>query len=398
MDSAHFGNLLTTENLNGISALSLGDKAAKEKILVVSATEFLGNARLAQFIDMKKSAGYDVELVNIADAGTDATALRNFIRTRYLASTAQVALSYLILVGDVEQVPSWYSGREFTDNYFAAVDKADYSADEMYPDIAVGRLTAKNNQELDVILGKLLRYQQAQFTETDWIKKIAFLATNDRYQVAEGTHNYVIDNYSKSRGYTGIFPTATEQGGDKLYAITHRANESDVVKSMNDGRVIISYSGHGAETFWDAPRVTMDDVRQLPASSALPYVMSHACVSGSYGMSDGDSFGEVWLKEANGAIGFFGTSNSSYWDEDDILEKRFFDGLYKMNVKTVGMLNQFGLAGVRQDFGDGESAPYYYRIYNLLGDPTLQLFKENQRPIVSLHISLQASSSGCKNS
>ncbi len=50
------------------------------------------------------------------------------------------------------------------------------------------------------------------FNETSgdepWVKKAEFLASDDswNYDVAEGTHNYCIDNYTLPRGYTGIFP------------------------------------------------------------------------------------------------------------------------------------------------------------------------------------------------
>lgn len=374
--SIHTGtsvDLATSKALN-VSMLSATESpAVREKMIVVVADALKDNAKLLQYLQAKQSDLFEVETVALSQIGTTDVALRSFLRSKY--STPGAALTYVMLVGDVELVPTHDADAEVTDNYFASLDKPVYEDDIMYPEVSVGRLTVSNNAELDVVMNKYLKYQGARFPNTEWIKKIAFLATNDRYTVAEGTHNYVINSYTQPLNYSGIFPHSPEVGGDKLYAITNKAVEADVVKSMNQGRVLISYSGHGATTYWDAPRVSGDDVKRMPATDAFPYVMSHACVSGSYGMSGVDSFGEVWLKSPNAAIGFFGTSNSSYWDEDDILERVFFDGMYKEQIKSVGQLNQFGLAGVRQAFAGKDSAPYYYSIYNLLGDPTVQLFK-----------------------
>jgi len=351
-----------------LSYSSLGNPG--DSMIVIVADRFMDHVKLQQYLGMKASSGLRIEKVAVSQAGQTDVALREYLRTKYLSSP----FTFVMFVGDVELVPTHDAGAEFTDNYFAALDKPTYAEDKTYPDVSVGRLAVKDANELDTVMNKHLKYQGARFPNTDWIKKIAFLATDDRYTVAEGTHNYVINSYTSPQSYSGNFPTETEVGGDKLYAITHRARQNHVQRSMNEGRAIISYSGHGATTYWDAPRVTREDVYALPPTDAFPYVMSHACISGSYGMN-GDSFGEMWLKAPNGGIGFWGTSNNSYWDEDDILEKVFFDGMFRDQIASVGQLNQFALAGVRQAFGSSTMVPYYYSIYNLLGDPSIEIFK-----------------------
>src|SRR5690606_27381543 len=108
------------------------------------------------------------------------------------------------------------------------------------------------------------------------------LATNDRYTVAEGSHNYVIDTYTKNQGYVGVFPNANELGGDKLYAITHRVSNQRANEVIAMGRTIINYSGHGATTYWDSPGVTQADVRALNHENATAFVVSNACITGQF--------------------------------------------------------------------------------------------------------------------
>jgi hypothetical protein len=147
------------------------------------------------------------------------------------------------------------------------------------------------------------------------------------------------------------------------------------MNAVKEGRSFVTYSGHGATTYWDAPRMTQADVLSLSPNIGFPYVQSFACISGSYGMTSGDSFGETWLKAPGGAVGFWGTSNNSYWDEDDVLEKVFFDGMFRDGIESVGLQNINALAGVRQAFAGSDMVPYYHRIYNLLGDPSLEILK-----------------------
>ena len=176
-------------------------------------------------------------------------------------------------------------------------------------------------------------------------------------------------------GYTGIFPVAAQVGGDKLYAVTNKATTADVQASMNDGRAIVAYSGHGDYTFWVGPHFDGDNIRQITQTEALPYVLSHACIAGSFGYSQ-DSFGEIWLKEPRGAIAFWGTTNSSYWDEDDVLERAFFEGLFKKGLRRLSATNLYALQGLRTFYNNAGNTQYYYEIYNLLGDPSVALLMD----------------------
>src|SRR5690606_23418005 len=124
------------------------------------------------------------------------------------------------------------------------------------PDIGVGRVSVQTEEQLATVLAKYTRYVEGAFTDNAWLNGVSFLATNDRYTVAEGSHNYVIDTYTKNQGYVGVFPNANELGGDKLYAITHRVSNQRANEVIAMGRTIINYSGHGATTYWDSPGVT----------------------------------------------------------------------------------------------------------------------------------------------
>jgi len=96
-------------------------------------------------------------------------------------------------------------------------------------------------------------------------------------------------------------------------------------------------------------------------------------VTGSYHLTE--CFGETWLRTDNGASTFYGSSVNSYWDEDDILERRlikamFEDGLTRVtpmfDMGKIYLVNHYG-GGVTQ----GSTLLRYLEMYNLMGDPSM---------------------------
>ena len=141
-----------------------------------------------------------------------------------------------------------------------------------------------------------------------WVKKAEFLASDDSgyYQVAEGSHNFVINSFTLPRGYTGIFPQNPQPGGDKIYAITYGGTGAHAVASMNDDRAFLIYSGHGATTYWDAPRVTQSDVRNM-TGVAIPYGLHMLCITADFNV--GEAFSDTCVIEpVNGSLTFFSAS------------------------------------------------------------------------------------------
>jgi hypothetical protein len=199
--------------------------------------------------------------------------------------------------------------------------------------------------------------------------------------MAEASHNYVIDSYTLLRGYTGIFPNNSQPGGDKIYAITYGGTGAHAVASMNDNRSFIVYSGHGASTFWDAPRVNQTDIRNM-TGAAISYVASHACVIADFNTAE--SFGDTWVIEpVNGGLTFFGASDNSYWYEDDTLERTVFDTLFAdpelIDVPSVGSMTHAGLLEVDSQYSRGD---YYWEEYHIFGDPSLVIIMGPKYPIL----------------
>ena len=355
------------------------DVTTQEIFAFVVGEKFARSSALARYAALKESLGYHVEYVEVGPRDTPET-IRARLQTLY-AGHHGARLTQVLLVGDASDVPGKIADHisGVTDHYYRAIDTNDYDSDINGPDVGVGRWSVSSEEQLVTVIDKLTRYHTGAFLQQDWLNDIAWIATDDRYEVAEGTHNYVINTYTQPRGYQGVYPSSPQHGGDQLYAITHRVSDHKVHEVLGLGRTIVNYSGHGSTTSWAGPNVSRADVRRLADPNALPFVISNACITGDYRVSE--AFAETWLRHRAGAIAFWGSMDSSYWDEDDILERRLFDGVFRDGRSQFGEITSFALSEHWRHYQGGGRAKYYWETYVLFGDPSLNLRTTRARAI-----------------
>jgi hypothetical protein len=347
--------------------------------LIITADGY--SAALDPFIQLKESHGFEVTRTKTSEipGGPTAANIKAYIKLAY--ESWPVPPSYILLVGDTDTIPTWTGPRidTSTDLYYATMD----GESDWHPDLGRGRFPVRSVDQTTYMVDKYLFYAGLTGQEA-WLKTASFPATCDNYQVAEGTHNYVIDNYTAPGGWTGTFPNNPTAGGDKLYCITYGATHQDLLNQFNQGRWAIIYSGHGGYDGWEMG-YSPTDIQNMPANSMYPFVASHACLTGDFGQLE--VFGETWvLQQDKGAMVYWGSSTYSYWDEDDSLERAMFDSLFEENSphSDVWTMTDAGLAGVEHDYPS--SARYYWETYNILGDPSVHLFMEPEQPFFTLDI------------
>ena len=359
----------------------IADQNVTPTIAMVIGAQFAESPKLNELIQLKESQGFRVQRIVVGQNSVN-TDVDIRAALQKLLKISSVNLRYAILIGDIEDVPSHESKtiHGVTDHFYRAIDTDDYEADVNGPDIGVGRISVQSEAQLAVVVDKIARYSQGKFNQDKWLNHPSFVTTHDRYAVAEGTHNTVIEKYFAPKGYDRSFPNANEKGGDKLYPITNKASASDIVSNMRSGRIIINYSGHGSNGGWED--VTTNDVKTFSDPDSLPYVIGNACITADFRVSS--VFGETWLRQPNGAIVYWGSMDSSYWDEDDYLEKGLYEGMFVKGIRSFDLMHQYALAAVWKQYGGAEKSKYYWETYVTLGDPSLEF-----RPGRALEVTLE---------
>jgi hypothetical protein len=333
--------------------------ASSKRLLIVASDPFVTS--LAGFAAHKRNMGWEVDIVGTSEAGSGGEAIRGHIRARYLRE--DLCPSHLLLVGDSDTIPAWPGQGAYTpdtDLYYACMD----GADDWLPDMAYGRFPARSPTQLSNMVGRVIHYETQVSNALPFVSRAAFAASSDNHSVTEGTHNAVISRHMVPRSYSS----------DSLYSYTHGATKAQVVAALNAGRGLMTYSGHAYAHMWRDPAMEVADVHSLTNAFLCPLVLSFACDSGSFATLD-ESFAEAWMRAgANaGAVAVFASSEDSYWEEDDILEKGLFASMFEEGERRLGNAVLRAKQRYLAHYGPGSETLQYFEQYNLLGDPTLLL-------------------------
>ena len=310
---------------------------------------------LAYLVDWKTQKGFHVTVAQVPGIGSTKEAIKSYIEDAY--DNWDIPPTYVLFVGDTEYIPTW-TGSESgtaTDLYYVIMDT-------IFADIFRGRLPAKSPSEADAMVEKILYYENPTSDDLDWMGSACFIASSDAGQTAEYTHRDVILNYLLPNGME--VDTIWERLG---------GSTSDITTSVNAGKTIVCYSGHGSTTSWGCVPFNQTNVRNLVNADEYPFVLSHACLTGRFDYSE--CFGETWAKQLNKAgIAFWGASSYSYWDEDDILEKRMFRAAFAETCYSIGDMTDKALYLLYQHYNGTGLSRYYLDVYNVMGDPSVDLW------------------------
>ncbi|MBN2364000.1 hypothetical protein JXL83_07700, partial [candidate division WOR-3 bacterium] len=308
---------------------------------------------LTDFIAWKERKGYDVTVALKSQTGSTNALIKAYIQNAY--DNWPVPPAYVLLIGDNE-MPAYTgsSSGEITDHPYGQLQGGD-----IFHDVWLGRFSVTNAAQLTNIINKTLNYEQPSlWTQgTEWCKKAVFMASSDNHSITEGTHRYVIQNFLGPAGFAC----------DTLWNYSG-ATTAQVSAAFNDGRSWGVYSGHGGTTSWaDGPSFSQANVNALTNVSEYPIVMSYACNTGMWSVAE--CFAETWIRAGNKAgVSFWASAPSSYWTEDDTLERWVFKGMFDSSITWERGFYDYGLLGV---YIHNTSVQYYYEAYNLFGDPSI---------------------------
>jgi len=340
---------------------------------------------LQEFIDWKTQRGFNmiVGVMGTPEVGSTTTSIQAYIRGLYNnPAPGYQAPSFVLFVGDVEQVPS-FSGSGITDRPYCAIDA------DVIPDIYYGRFPAATTTQLQNMLDKTMMYDQFTMPNPAYLGEVVMIAGYDSGHGStwgNGQINYGTSQYFNAAhgifSHTHLYP---QSGSD----------DALIVQEVSDGCAYVNYTAHGSETSWSDPTFTQANVRSLQNAGEYCLAVGNCCLAMSF--DEPECFGETWLREANkGAIGYIGGSNSTYWDEDYFWGVGYRSSIVANPVYDANALGAYD--GIFHDHGEamdqwyvtndaivfcgnlavvqsGSSRiNYYWDIYGLLGDPSISTY------------------------
>ncbi|MDO9390770.1 MAG: C25 family cysteine peptidase [bacterium] len=320
-------------------------------------------------VDWDSRKGYSVTVTKTSEipGGADTTHIRQYIQSAYDGANPP---DLVLLVGDVNGIPAHQSTEQdnpYTDLYYSTMAGSD-----IIPDLYASRISVANSTQLGYYLAKYLNYQQGSWgASQDWMSKAYFTSTNDpMHVVTDSTDNYCM---ALARAHGMVC--------DSLYA--YYGTGTPVATAFNDGRTVMAYTGHGDVTYWAGPYFYQSDVNALTNAYRSTFVTSFACLTGAFNSSE--CFGETWIRTADkGAIAYWGSSVLSYWDEDDILQRRMFDAFLDSGYTLIGGMTVKAKLDLGRYYGWDQAVSVtvtrYFEQYNILGNAGVDLY--TQQPSV----------------
>lgn len=338
-----------------LSALAVNsesvDYTGTNNYLIITPPEY--ESVMGPFAAYKSSMGYSVLMVNTSITGTTTSAIQSYIQNRY--NNISTRPEFILLAGDIDKIPEWTgigSDNPHTDLNYTLLEGSDPFADAF-----IGRFPVANSTELTNIITKTI-YMESNIGALP--KKNVFMASTDNWAITEGTHNFVIDSFFTAPSYTNV----------KLYTHTYNATTQQLIDALNNNQVFAIYSGHGSTTSWaDGPPLNQTQVNALN-NSYFPFVYSFACLTGQY--QNSECFGETWIRRPKAGSVFWGSSVNSFWDEDDILERRLYRAMFTDGLKKTAPMFVMAKYYLVQHYGSITSdIRRYLEMYNCFGDPSI---------------------------
>ncbi|NSW45769.1 MAG: Gingipain R, partial [Bacteroidales bacterium] len=356
--------------------------------LIISARMF--ETTLQPFIQLKTRQGYKVTVAYTDVIGTTTTAIKNYITTQYTNGTPQnPAPSYLLLVGDITQVPTFSgtTGSHPTDTYYGTMN----GSNDIIPDMYIGRMSATSTTQLQAILDKILEYEQYQMPDPSYLQYAVMIAGVDASNAptyGNGQINYANQYYTNTSN--GISPYTYLYGSGSPITSNSSQAAPAIKQNISDGVGFGNYTAHCGPSGWSDPSVSTSDIPNFTNAHKYGLLIGNCCQSNKF--DETECFGEAILRAANkGAIAYIGASDYSYWNEDfyystgvksitanptyDATKLGFYDRLFHSQGEptnewfvSAAQINYGGNLAVEQS---GSNNVYYWEMYHLMGDPSL---------------------------
>ena len=332
-------------------------------------------------------------------------------RIRTLAGAHGPDGFHVLLLGDApDGVPTWYflqkdatmrePGEPFyaSDHPYRLLDD-----DDELPDIALGRVPARSDEEALALLAKIRRHE-ARPSLGPWRRHITYVAGEGHYGAVDVLMESLFEQMLRRLVPASYDVSLSYAKATSPYCPPPSGLTETVLGQLGSGALLFNYVGHGSARRFDAlewsgrriPILETTDLDRLEGDPERGGLALLTCGSaGWYDLSGGEpSLGEAMLFNAAGPMAVIAGSRNTHPYANAVLQKEVTQALVEGRSETAGALV---LAATRallvHDQSDveldalatpvallqrwpsslGELRLMHARLYNLLGDPALQV-------------------------
>lgn len=364
---AEFAGLYRERFLNYDSGNRYTPLEEAGSMLIISHDSFLD--AMAPFVDWKTQCGMEVDLRPLSEVGSSPTAILNFVDDYYISP----GLTYLLLVGDAEQLPSLSAAGGSSDPGFAFLQGNDY-----YPDIFVGRFSGSTVAHIETMVERCVEYERDTAPDADWLARATGIGSAEGSGIGDDGESDIQHQNNIRADLLGYTYTWVDQIYDP------GASSSAVSAAVNEGRGFMNYTGHGSTTAWVTSGFGVTHINNLVNHNRLPFIVDVACVNGQFAGTT--CFAEAWMRatdagEPTGAVGIYASTINQSWAPPMAAQDECTDLLVAEAKLSFGGICFNGAMLMNDEYADYDMT----RTWTIFTDPSLMLRSVEPAPLTVTH-------------
>ncbi len=343
----------------------------RARLVIISHGSLIASAaRLAAF---RNSRGLPAAVVDIEDVydefsfgAKDPAALRSFLQLA--AANWKTAPRFVLLMGDATFDPRNYLGLDGDlfdlvptrqiDTAYLKTASDDWFADFTgtgVPRMAVGRLPARTSADADLMVSKIIGYEQGAGSDS-WRHQTLFVAdSNDGYDF-QGEADSLISLVPPSMAVASVLRgTAPDD-----------VTSGQILSTIENGTLIVDYIGHGSTETWRGNLLTSDMAMTLSNGPRLPFFIDMTCLNALFQDLYTTSLAEsLLLAPGGGAVAVWASSGMTEPGPQAIMNRALLQALFSSPTPTLGQ----AILKAKAAANDNDVR----RTWILLGDPTTKI-------------------------
>ncbi len=404
-----YKSLITNFDVASGALSSVTHALCGEEILIITSSGL--RAAADKLAAARQHDGFRTKVYNVGAPGVGSTAdqIRTFVQNEVWSTTCTVRPNYLILLGNTANVPTFPSDDTTPGDVPSDLDYALKIHGLYLPDLAVGRISAASLSDANTAVDKIIGYEDSPPFDSAFYKNATvtsyFQTTNNSQtqdergftRTAEAVRAGLLANgKSVSRVYTTAATNPlTYDTGDaipsdlKKPGFAWNGTGTDVINQINSGRFLLVHRDHGYETGVTNPDFSTGDVPSMTNGAKLPVVFLIDCSAGTFDNPGTASLAEAMQRRAGGgSVAVIAASRVSPSETNNVFTLGLVDAIWpnilpydggSTPTYRIGDVLNLGKLHVLLKAADigADSARTENRLYQLFGDPSMEIRRSN---------------------
>ncbi|MCC6329743.1 MAG: hypothetical protein IT174_14605 [Acidobacteria bacterium] len=336
-----------TITANDPSNLKVPTNAAN--LVIITHANFMAQAQ--NWAAYRTGQGFQVKVVDVSEiydefnyGDLSSLSIRDFLQ--YAENNWQTVPGYVLFLGDASYDARNYEGlgyNNFVPTHMVDTIYTETGSDEFLADfngdglaeMAVGRITARNGQAITNALAKVTAFEAAAPT-------LAARGALFAYDCYDALNDYDFKQYSTTlRNKLAVSTPVTMTGLCEPVAAP-ATPQSVLIDSINMGRLLVNFSGHGARGTWTSANPSYFSNNQVPMltnANNLSIFTMLTCLNGYFMHSQHDSLSEALVGATNGgAVAAWASTGETTPAEQNAMANRFYQQMNAGSIERLGDL------------------------------------------------------------